>query len=115
MPFVDELEELLGNRLARFVSSEGERLDIGAAIERLHPDGELYLCGPPPMRDAAQRVWRACGRRPDRLRFETFASGGRFAPLAFVVRIHDQDDRELTVPENRTMLDALRDQDVDVM
>jgi ferredoxin-NADP reductase len=115
MPFVDELRELVGDRLELFVSSEGNRLDIAAEIDKLHPDGELYLCGPLRLRDAAQKAWRAKGRRPDRLQFETFASGGRFAPEPFVVRVHDQGDRELTVPRNRTMLDALRDNDVDLM
>jgi ferredoxin-NADP reductase len=115
MPFLDELQELLGDRLELFVSSEGNRLDVGAEIDRLHPDGELYVCGPLRLRDAAQRAWRERDRRPDRLQFETFASGGRFAPEAFVVRVHDQDDREITVPDNRTMLDALRDNGVDLM
>lgn len=115
MPFVDELAELVGDRLELFVSAEGKRLDLAAEIERLHPEGELYLCGPLRLRDAAQRAWRERDRRPDRLQFETFASGGRYAPEAFVVRLHEQGDRELTVPENRTMLDALRDNGVEVM
>ena len=115
MPFVEELDGLLGDRLELFVSAEGNRLDVAAEIERLHGDGELYLCGPLRLRDAAQRAWREKERRPDRLQFETFASGGRFAPEAFVVRLHEQGDREITVPENRTMLDALRDNGVEVM
>jgi vanillate O-demethylase ferredoxin subunit len=115
MPFVDELAGFLDDRLELFVSEGGSRLDLSAEIERLHPDGELYLCGPLRLRDAAQRAWRERDRRPDRLQFETFASGGRFAPEAFVVRLREQDDREITVPENRTMLDALRDNGVEVM
>jgi ferredoxin-NADP reductase len=115
MPFVDELSELLGDRLELFVSAEGNRLDLGAAIDDLDPDGELYLCGPLRLRDAAQRAWREKDRRPDRLQFETFASGGRFPPEEFVVRVHDQDDREVTVRRNRTALDALKDAGVDMM
>ena len=115
MPFVEELRELLGDRLELFVSSEGKRLDVGAEIDRLHPDGELYLCGPLRLRDAAQRAWRERERRPDRLQFETFASGGRFAPEEFVVHVHDEGDRPITVPRKRTMLDALRDNDIEVM
>jgi vanillate O-demethylase ferredoxin subunit len=114
MPFVEELRALAGDRLALFAASEGRRLDIAAEIERLHPDGELYLCGPLRLREAAQRAWRAASRPADRLRFETFASGGRFAPEPFLVRLR-HDPREVRVPENRTMLDALRDAGVDVM
>ena len=53
-------------------------------------------------------------RRPDRLRFETFASGGRFAPEEFTVRVLDHDG-EITVRQNRTMLDALKDEGVEMM
>jgi len=115
MAFVDELSELLGQRLELFVSGEGKRLDLDAAVESLHPDGELYLCGPVRLRDAALQSWRDKGRRPDRLQFETFASGGRFPAEEFVVRVHDQDDREVTVRRNRTVLDALKDAGVDMM
>jgi ferredoxin-NADP reductase len=115
MAFADELSRLLGDRLELYVSAEGNRLDVGRAIDQLHPDGELYLCGPLRLRDAAQKAWRQRGRPADRLRFETFASGGRFQPEAFPVRIHDQGDREVTVPKNRTMLDALGDAGVEVM
>lgn len=115
MAFVDELAELLGDKLELFVSDRGERIEIGEQIDRLEPDGELYLCGPLRMRDAAQKAWKQRERPPDRLRFETFASGGRFAAEAFVVRVHDQGGREIVVPKNRTMLDALSDHGIELM
>ncbi|HEX2104079.1 MAG TPA: iron-sulfur cluster-binding domain-containing protein, partial [Solirubrobacteraceae bacterium] len=115
MAFVDELSALLGDRLELFVSSEGNRLDAGAAIDRLQPYGELYLCGPVRLRDAALSAWRARERRPDRLQFETFASGGRFEPEQFVARLADQEGREVLVRRNRTLLDALKDHGVDMM
>jgi ferredoxin-NADP reductase len=114
MPFVDELSELLGDRLELFVSVDGNRLDIGSEIERLHADGELYLCGPMGLRDAAQHEWSARERRPDRLQFETFASGGAFAPEEFPVRVRDA-ECDVLVRSNRTLLDALRDEGVDMM
>ncbi len=114
MPFVDELSDLLGDRLELFVSVDGNRLDIGAEIERLHADGELYLCGPLRLRDNARHEWIRRERRPDRLQFETFASGGAFAPEEFRVRVRDA-GCELTVRPNRTLLDALRDEGVDMM
>ena len=115
MPFVDELSELLGDGLELFVSAEGNRLDVASAIDRLHPDGELYLCGPLRLRDAAQHTWRERARRADRLRFETFASGGRFEPEAFVARLQDRNGREVVVRRNRTLLDALKDEGVELM
>jgi ferredoxin-NADP reductase len=115
LAFLDELLELLGDRLELYVSDEGRRLQVGPALDRLHAAGELYLCGPPRLREAVQRAWRERGRPPERLRFETFGSGGRFAPERFVVRVADRDGREVLVPEDRTMLDALRQAGVDVM
>ena len=114
MPFVEELSELLGDDLELFISEDGERLDVEAEVDRLDPDGELYLCGPLRLRDAAQHVWKQRERRPDRLRFETFASGGRFAPEQFVARVRDA-GAEVTVRSNRTLLDALKDEGVDMM
>jgi Flavodoxin reductases (ferredoxin-NADPH reductases) family 1 len=114
MPFVEELSELLGDRLELFVSAEGNRLDIGGEIERLHANGELYLCGPLRLRDAARHEWSKRERRPDRLQFETFASGGVFAPEEFLVRVRDA-ECDVTVRSNRTLLDALRDDGVDMM
>ncbi len=114
MPFVDELSGLLGDRLELFVSAEGNRLDIGGEIERLDADGELYLCGPLRLRDAARHEWTERERRPDRLQFETFASGGAFAPEEFPVHVRDA-GCDLTVRPNRTLLDALRDEGVDMM
>jgi ferredoxin-NADP reductase len=114
MPFVEELRALLGDRLELFVSGEGRRLDVAAEIDRLDPDGELYLCGPLRLRDAALRAWRDKRRRADRLQFETFASGGRFGPEEFVVHVEGR-ERPVTVRRNRTLLDALRDAGVDMM
>lgn len=115
LAFGAELEALLGDQLEVFVAAEGRRLDLAAEIDSLHPDGELYLCGPLAMRDAARHEWAQRGRPADRLRFETFASGGRFAPEEFVVRLADLDGREFTVPRNRTLLDALSEEGVELM
>jgi ferredoxin-NADP reductase len=115
MPFVDELAGLLGDRLELFVSAGGKRLDLAAEIDELHTDGELYVCGPLRLREAATKAWTEKERDPDRLQFETFASGGRFAPEEFVVRLADQDGRQIRVRTNRTLLDALKDNGVEMM
>src|SRR5579875_651854 len=115
MPFVDELAERLGERLELFVSAEGRRLDLAAEIDRLDPDGELYLCGPQRLREAATAVWRARGRPAERLRYETFASDGGRANEPFRVRVADHGGRELVVPRHRSLLDALADHGIEVM
>lgn len=110
--FEDELRELLGHRLRTFA---GERIDVGAEIDALHPEGELYVCGPPSLREATRAAWRERGRRADRLRFETFATAGRFPTEPFTVRVRDHGDREIQVPRNRTLLASLEDAGIEVM
>ena len=53
-----------------------------AEIARLAPGGELYVCGPIGMLEAAKRAWQRSGRPVDELRFETFGNSGRFASRA---------------------------------
>jgi ferredoxin-NADP reductase len=106
LALADELGERIGNRLTLFVSAEGRRIDLGAQITALAPDGELYICGPIRMFEEARRLWQASGRPAEYFRFETFGSSGRFATQAFLVKI-PRLGLELTVPENRTMLEAL--------
>ena len=110
--FGDELRGLLGDRLRTFA---GERIDLGAEIDALHPEGELYVCGPPALREATRAAWRERERRADRLRFETFATAGRFPTEPFTVRVHDHGDREVEVPRNRTLLASLEDAGIEVM
>ncbi len=114
MAFVEELRERLGSRLTLCASEENRRIDLCADVRRLHPEGELYLCGPMRLIDAARAVWRASGRPPARLRFETFASSGRNAPEPFLVRVPDR-GIEVLVPENKTMLAALQEAGVEVL
>jgi ferredoxin-NADP reductase len=114
MAFVEELSGLLGERLELFASAEGRRLDIAAEIRRLQPEGELYLCGPLRLIDAARTAWMAEGRPVTRLRFETFASGGRVSPEPFTVRVRDY-GTEIHVTRHQTMLAALRGAGIDVM
>lgn len=106
MPFVEELSAALGDRLELYVSAEGERLDLDACIAGLHPGGELYLCGPQRLLDAARRSWQAAGRTLADLRFETFGSSGRFPAEPFVAELVDR-GVEVRVGATETLLEAL--------
>jgi ferredoxin-NADP reductase len=113
--FADGLAALLGPRYVRMADDAGERVDLDAEIARLHPEGELYVCGPPGLREAAQDAWRAAGRPARRLRFETFGTAGRFPAKPFVARVRDHGEREIAVPADRTLLSALKAAGVEVM
>ena len=102
----DELRERIGDRLQMFVDEDGCRVDLDSEIARLAPGGELYVCGPIGLLEAAKRVWQQSGRPVDQLRFETFGNSGRFASQPFKVKI-PRLNLVVDVPQNQTMLDAL--------
>lgn len=114
MAFVGELADRLGDRLEVFESAAGERFDAAAAIADLSPDAAVAICGPMRLLDDVRRAWAEQGRDPARLRYETFGSSGRFAPEPFRVRV-PRLGVEVTVPESRTLLDALTEAGVDLL
>jgi vanillate O-demethylase ferredoxin subunit len=114
LAMLPELSAICGKALSLFVSEEGQRLDFAREIASLDPEGQLYLCGPMRMLDAARREWDSAGRKPQGLRYETFGSSGRYATQAFTVRTWPE-GVEVPVPENMSMLDALTEAGIDVM
>ena len=110
----DDLRQMIGNRLEVFVSSEGRRVDIAAEIARLGRGGEFYVCGPIGILEDAKREWQRSGRPVDQLRFETFGNSGRFASEPFKVRI-PRLGREIDVPVDQTMLEALESAGIDMI
>ncbi len=114
MPFVDDLLADHAGRVQLHVGSEQGRIDIDALIRELPADTEFYVCGPIEMLAAAKRCWAADGRRADRLRFETFGSGGTRASVAFRVVVPRLGVDEV-VPADRTLLDVLDRAGAEVM
>lgn len=114
LALADELARHIGERLALFVGEEGQRIDIAGAIASLDPRGELYVCGPFGMLEAAKRHWHEARRPVAQLRYETFGNGGNFAAAPFKVRI-PRLGLEIDVPADRSMLEALEDAGVDMI
>lgn len=112
--FEDELRDLLGDRLTIHVSAEGQRLDLAAAIAGLPADGELYICGPIRMLNAAKALWSEAGRPQNRLRFEVFGEFGAATEQPFTVRIANHDET-LEVQPGQSILDALSDAGVEMI
>jgi len=112
--FLDELTDLLGDRLIIYAGDEGKRIDLDEAFSRLLPDALAILCGSMRLLEAARRSWTSDGRTPTDLRYETFGSSGLLPTASFRVRI-DNSSREIVVPENKSMLDALNDAGFEVM
>lgn len=106
LAFAPLLKSILADQFKSFVTAKAEIIDFDAAIASLPMDGQLYICGPAPMLDAARRAWALAGRPPADLRFETFGTSGRLAPEAFEVLIPRQ-NVQLRVGADETLLDAL--------
>lgn len=67
-----------------------------------------------PDADAARHAWTAAGRPLSDLRYETFGSSGLLPTESFRVRLKDE-NVEIVVPRDRSMLDALNDAGFEVM
>ena len=112
--FLDELSELLGDRLIVHARDESQRIDLDDTFAHLPPNAAAILCGPMRLLEAARRGWTAAARLPADLRYETFGSSGLLPTESFRIRI-DHSSREITVPENRSMLDVLNEAGFEVM
>jgi len=112
--FIHELQALLGDRLQVFVSDEGQRLDLSAALADMPADTDVYFCGPARLLSTLRESWAALGRPQTALRFETFGSGGLRTAESFWVKV-PRLGLEITVPQSQSMLDALEAAGVEVM
>jgi vanillate O-demethylase ferredoxin subunit len=104
--FLDELTDLLGDRLILHASDEGRRLDLDTTIASLPADTLAAVCGPLRLLEAVRRGWAAAGRPAADLRYETFGSSGLLPTEAFRVRIRNSGE-EIVVPQDKSMLHAL--------
>jgi ferredoxin-NADP reductase len=112
--FLDELSDLLGDRLIVHASDEAKRIELDSTFARLPADTLAIICGPMRLLEAARRSWASGGRASADLRYETFGSSGLLPTGSFRVRI-DHCGREIIVPENKSMLDALNEAGFEVM
>ncbi len=112
--YLDELSQLLGDRLVVHAGDEGRRLDLDATFAQLPAEALTILCGPMRLLDAARRCWIAAGRPLSDLRYETFGSSGLLPTEAFRVRISNGGE-EIVIPANKSMLEALNEAGHEVM
>jgi ferredoxin-NADP reductase/predicted pyridoxine 5'-phosphate oxidase superfamily flavin-nucleotide-binding protein len=72
MPFRDRLERQLGDRLAIYSSTEGERMDVAAILGAAPDDAVIYVCGPQRLISAVTASAKAHGIARERVRLELF-------------------------------------------
>ncbi len=106
MPFLNELRERLGDRLALFPADQGRAINLEAEIAALPEGAELYVCGPLGMLNAVKQAWAQAGRPVSRLRYEVFGDNGKFAETPFEVAVANR-DVTVHVRPDQSLLDAL--------
>lgn len=114
LAYLDDLRAILGDRLKVHVSGEGQRLDLATLFKNLAPGTQCAFCSPMPMLEAARSAWLAGGRDLVDFRWETFGTSGSLPSEDFTVRI-PRHNLEITVPRNRSLLDALQGAGVEVI
>lgn len=108
------LQAVLGERLQCFCSDAGQRLDLDAEIAALPAGGQLALCGPLGLMEAAREAWQRAGRPLADLRFETFGNSGRLDAEPFWVELPRHGLR-FEVPAGRNLLDMLEEHGVQAL
>ena len=114
--FVEAINGLVGPQLSvvwHFDDEQGRPPDLGALLQGRPADGHFYCCGPGPMLDAFEATCQRLGYANAHI--ERFAA----APVVdsgpaqgFVVRLH-KTGREVVVPPDQSILDALIDAGLD--
>lgn len=112
--FADLLRSWLGDDFHLHVGSQGGRPDLGRLVSEIEARGQLYVCGPLGMLEAAREAWKHAGRPPELLRFETFGSGGIHASQPFTA-ILPRFGVTLDVAANQSLLSALEQAGIEVL
>ncbi|MGO2110951.1 MAG: flavin reductase family protein [Pseudoclavibacter sp.] len=113
MAFVDELEAY-GPDVQLVPKDECGSLDIAGTLDRLPTGALVYCCGPERLVSALEAVCAEAGRGTA-LRVERFSA--RPLPETAVNEFDVElaaSGRRLSVPHDRTLLEVLRDADVDI-
>jgi len=114
MAYLAQLQDEHGSRLEVHVDAEGSSLNVNELLARAGADTELYMCGPIRLMDAVRRGWVERELDPSALRYETFGNSGWYDPEEFVVKVPKL-NLEVTVPQGRSMLEALEEAGADMM
>lgn len=114
MAYADELVAEFGARVELRVSEAGERIDPTAEIARCDAGAVLWFCGPHRLLDDLRHAWTAAGRPELDFRFENFGGHAGETAASFVVAV-PRHGIEVTVPADRSMLEALEAAGLDLM
>lgn len=116
MPFVADLRDIHGDRLYCYVSANGVRNNFDVMLKDVHPDTQVYACGPTRMLDALAEAMQRKGMPESALHVEHFnADAGNASIEARPFHVDLQvSGLSLEVPADRSLLEVLRANNIDV-
>lgn len=106
MAFIEEIAALGADQIEVMACDEQGRPDLGATIDAAPCGAAIYCCGPDRMLRAVQQ--RVVTRGDLSLHYECFTGVTATGGAAFQIQLH-RSRHVLDVPENRTVLQAVRD------
>ena len=89
---------------------------LATMLQRPAADDQIYMCGPAPFMDTIREAAVAQGWSEGQIFFEHFSAAPPATPLegdSFFVRLQQQ-DRELLVPPDKTIVEVLRDEGIEI-
>jgi len=113
--FVDELRALVPDTTLHLDAQAGGPPDLHAWLAALPRDTGVYGCGPAPMLDAFERACASLGLADAHIERFTAAPAPPDAPApGACTLVLERSVREIAVPADKSLLDALLDAGVDV-
>ena len=92
--------------------NEGKFLDVPGIVGKAPQNAHLYCCGPKPMLDAFEKASE--GRPPDKIHVEYFTPKYEAADEGGFTVVLARSNKEITVPDGKTILQVVRDAGLDV-
>lgn len=114
MPYIDRLQDLLGNDLILHFSNTQGLFEVSRILDFANENTGTYLCGPLGFMNAIQKVWETSSLENAHLRFETFGASGLFVPQSFKVML-PRFNKTIEVAENQSILKALEEAGIEIM
>jgi ferredoxin-NADP reductase len=114
MPFLTELQNLLGDKLKTYVSDKKETIDISDLVNKVEKGTQLYICGPLRMLESTRKAWLQADLPLHDLRYETFGTTGLYPTDKFIVHL-PRFKKTIEVKATESLLDALEKEHIDVM
>jgi len=118
--FLDELQQLAGADLSRVNMAfsrepSGKRLDLAEIVDRAPSGSHFYACGPARMLDAYEKATAGLPREQVHMeRFVGTGEAGRVSRSDFDIQLA-RSDKTFHVPADKSILDVLLDEGVDVV